>query len=315
MSIKTDIICSLPDWAKEIPYQIKTIAVQDACNAVKAAKLKFKRTGKFQEVKFRSKRRGNNNIFIPKQSVCEDGFYPRLLGKLNIREKVGDVNYDCRVVLQNSPYFLLIPKAVQIKIPDKQRYSVVALDPGVRTFQTLYAPDFVAKVGSQDFSRIYRLCCALDKNQSLQMNFYRRSRKKTSERIRWKIKDLISELHNKLANFLVKSCVTILIPHFEISEMISKLNSKVARSMLSWAHFRFKNILKNKAKEYSCEVIEVSEAYTSKTCSKCGKIQNIGSKKVMKCSCGITLDRDYNGARGVFLRNFSSVERYFPTVI
>jgi len=50
-------------------------------------------------------------------------------------------------------------------------------------------------------------------------------------------------------------------------------------------------------------VIEVNEAYTSKTCSYCGNIQNIGSKKVMKClSCGATVDRDLNGARGIYLR-------------
>jgi len=47
----------------------------------------------------------------------------------------------------------------------------------------------------------------------------------------------------------------------------------------------------------------MNEAYTSKTCSYCGKQQNIGSKKVMKCSyCGTSVDRDYNGARGIFLK-------------
>jgi len=49
-------------------------------------------------------------------------------------------------------------------------------------------------------------------------------------------------------------------------------------------------------------VIEVSEAYTSKTCSYCGKMHKIGSKKRMKCSCGADIDRDLNGARGIFLR-------------
>jgi len=33
MSIKTEIIKSLPEWAKDIPYQIKSIAIKEAiCN-------------------------------------------------------------------------------------------------------------------------------------------------------------------------------------------------------------------------------------------------------------------------------------------
>ena len=75
--------------------------------------------------------------------------------------------------------------------------------------------------------------------------------------------------------------------------------------MLGWSHYRFKQFLKNKAAEYSCNIIEVNESYTSKTCTNCGKQQNIGSKKLMKCSCGTELDRDINGARNVFLKNIS----------
>ena len=56
-------------------------------------------------------------------------------------------------------------------------------------------------------------------------------------------------------------------------------------------------------REYSCNVIEVNEAYTSKTCSKCGKLQNIGSKKIFRCKCGLEMARDLNGARNIFLKN------------
>ena len=40
----------------------------------------------------------------------------------------------------------------------------------------------------------------------------------------------------------------------------------------------------------------------AKTCSYCGKIHKIGSKKTMKCDCGANVDRDLNGARGIYLR-------------
>ena len=45
-AIKTGIINDLPEWAKEVPYQIKSIAVKDACEAVKMLKENIKKLGK-----------------------------------------------------------------------------------------------------------------------------------------------------------------------------------------------------------------------------------------------------------------------------
>ena len=44
------------DWAYDSPQRVREFAIADACNAVKNAKMKAKRTGKFNEVKFRSKK-------------------------------------------------------------------------------------------------------------------------------------------------------------------------------------------------------------------------------------------------------------------
>lgn len=65
-SIKTDLLHAMPEWSKEVPYQIKSVAIRDCCQAVSNAKKKFKQTGKFQEVKFRSKKHGDNNCSFHK---------------------------------------------------------------------------------------------------------------------------------------------------------------------------------------------------------------------------------------------------------
>ena len=73
--------------------------------------------------------------------------------------------------------------------------------------------------------------------------------------------------------------------------------------MLGWAHFRFRQRLMSKAEETGVHVIIQDEAYTSKTCSWCGNVQAIGGSKVYNCrGCNISIDRDENGARGIFLR-------------
>ena len=81
-----------------------------------------------------------------------------------------------------------------------------------------------------------------------------------------------------------------------------KLRSKTVRAMLTWAHHQFKMRLKNKALEFGKKIIDVCEAYTSKTVSWTGEIKNVGGSRVIR-SGDIKLDRDLNGARGIFIRS------------
>jgi predicted RNA-binding Zn-ribbon protein involved in translation (DUF1610 family) len=61
---------------------------------------------------------------------------------------------------------------------------------------------------------------------------------------------------------------------FQIKKINPQLSSKTARAMLTWAHFRFKQHLLHKIREYPwCRVVLVNEAYTSKTCTECGHVK------------------------------------------
>jgi len=81
-----------------------------------------------------------------------------------------------------------------------------------------------------------------------------------------------------------------------------KLRSKTVRAMLTWAHYQFKVRLKNKALEFGKKVIDVCEAFTSKTVSWTGELKKVGGSRVISAG-GIKMDRDLNGARGIFLRS------------
>lgn len=66
---------------------------------------------------------------------------------------------------------------------------------------------------------------------------------------------------------------------------------------------KVKVFLKQKAKEYGVQVKDVCEAYTSKTVSWTGElVANLGGSKVIKSSEGQSMDRDLNGARGIFIK-------------
>jgi putative transposase len=74
------ILGALPEWAKPVPYQIKKIAVKDACTAVREAKRGFAKDGKFRKCKFRSRKDRRQVLFIPKSAISKRGVYHTLLG-------------------------------------------------------------------------------------------------------------------------------------------------------------------------------------------------------------------------------------------
>ena len=308
-AIKTEILQNLPDWCKAVPYQIKSIAIKDACIAVGSAKKKYKKTGQKNRVKFRSRKNPIQSCYIPKTAVSVKGIYHTKLGELTWSEPLPQKICDGRLVRNNGNYYLIVPyQATRQKTENQGR--VVALDPGVRTFLTFFSENSVGKIGLGDFSRIQRLCHHLDRlfsKISKARGGQKRRMKKAARRITIKIQNLINELHHKSAKFLVDNFDVILLPTFETSEMskrgVRKIKSKSVRNMLNFAHYRFKQFLKYKANSTGKLVLDVCEAYTSKTVSWTGELVNIGGNKIIFSKVdGQKMDRDINGARGIFLR-------------
>src|SRR5690606_10877569 len=161
MAIKKSLLDAMPEWTESQPFQSKSQAIKDACKAVKAAKKKFKNTGQVQEVKFRSKKSRNQNAFIPKTAVTDKGIYHTIFGKLFASEKIPKAEHDCRLVLQNGRYYLIVPQEIEDESCENQA-GFVALDPGLRTFLVAYSERGVEEYGKASYSRISRLCYALD---------------------------------------------------------------------------------------------------------------------------------------------------------
>lgn len=311
------ILNSLPDWAKPIPYQVKKIAVEDAYKAFSNGCKKAKSTGTPFQLKFRTRKDTKQSCFIPSSALKSDGelfnIYPTIVGKLKVSEYLPSEFKDSRLICEHGRWFIMVPYKVLpqlIKADDNQVSldKVVALDPGVRTFLTGFSENNVFKIGQGDFSRIARLCSYMDKlisKISKAKNNHKQKMKKALARMKHKIWDLVDELHFQSINYLLKNYDVVLLPNFETSEMVvkssRKIQSKTVRSMLTYGFFKFSQRLETKAKELGKHVYRGSEAYTSKTASWTGEIKNISSAKTIK-SNNIVMDRDINGARGIFLR-------------
>jgi putative transposase len=335
--------CNIPlskRWILDTPKHVRDGAIQDLVQGYKTnfEKKKLNPEHKFC-MKFRSKKE-NQSIVIPYDAIKqwklekdkgEVSMYPTFLkNKIlfytrNLSSNLpSDVKFDCRLTLNKLGAFHLCIPTVKACENQTSNDNWCAIDPGVRTGWTVYSPTpgVCYKFGDKDISRIYRLCTHLDmlisntanthgakrlKKGKLRRKGYRMRR--AQERARQRIKFLVDDVHWKTINFLTNQFSNIIIPPFEVSNMVSKTTRKISkksvRQMLSWKHFTFRQRLLYKAKLKGVNVFVRGESWTSKTCTNCFKIHHtLGGNKTFKCPyCNVQIERDASGARNIFLRN------------
>jgi len=215
-------------------------------------------------------------------------------------------------VKENGRWYVCAQKQIEITpMTENQGLDVVAIDPGVRTFATSYSGTKVTKYGENFFEkRVFPLLLRLDKlisdRAKSRHDEWKRGIQKKIDRLRSKISDLVSDLHKRVAHDLVSNYDVILLPNFETKQMSKKIGRKIrtktVRSMLGLRHYQFKQHLKWMARKNGKLVVDVNEAYTSKTRSWDGVIdQKLGGKDIITDG-KVVVDRDINGARGILLR-------------
>ena len=320
--VRDVILPTLPLWHRSAPREVLVGAVFDACRAVSAAK-KFnaklaqdksrgsRQGDDFARVRFRSRKNPRQTFTVQAGCVSDMGIYRSKLGDMRMAEKlpVPENRNICRLSLRYGQYHMSVPYDEKLPPARENQARVVALDPGVRSFLTWYCADSVGKIGEGAFFRIQRLCERLDdllSRAAKSPSRKRRNMRRAANRMRLKIENLVQELHRQTARFLVDNFDVILLPGFETSEMVERgrrrIGSKTVRNLLSLAHYRFKLFIRHKAAEAGAIVLDVNEAYTTKTVSWTGEVlENLGGASVVVAQDGERMDRDYNGARGIYL--------------
>ena len=335
---------NLYPYLLETPGHIRAGAISDLVDAYKSNFAKRKINPYFHfEINYRSKK-SEQSILIEKNSGATIDhqnnvfkMYSSWLGKEGIkyhirqRDKhakiIPSIEYDCRLILDTmGRYYLNIPCHVeacdnQARSTDKN-HSWAALDPGGRTFQTVYSPTIgcAYKIGQGDISRICRLCLCLNKLISKKDKGFnkkdhergqpnRQKNQRMIKKLRIKIKHLIDEVHWKSIDFLLNNFSDIMIPIFGVQPMINrttrKISKKSVKQLISWRHYEFRQRLISSALRRNKSIHVIGEEYSTQACGNCQHLdKNVGGKIIYKCSkCGIRLDRDLNGGRNIFIMN------------
>lgn len=309
-------------WLRETPFDVRDAAMDDLLKAYKSGFARKMNDGKLFSLRYRSRKHSFQESIVihHKHFKRKTGAYSFIKNIRSAEPLPEELGYDSRLVLERrtNAFYLCVPMPLEVRSENQAPATkrVVALDPGVRTFMTSYDPSGESiEFAKGDIGHIYRLCHRLDDLQRRwddkdSVRHHKRWRmRKAGARIRRRIRHLVDDLHCKLAKFLCERYHVVLLPKFETQGMIRRgqrrIKSKTARAMATWSHYRFRTRLENKAREYPwCRVVIVSEAYTSKTCGRCGRIHDkLGGSKVFKCpSCGLECDRDKHAARNILLR-------------
>jgi len=319
------------EWLTNVSYDIRDDSVSTFISAIKgnATKVRNGDVERFR-MKFKSKKRQKSETFYLRRQWVVQTKNAIILRLPNVAKPVvlwsgkrawrGDILMDCRLQRTNTgKYYLCIPHESGVDNQDPPKnLRVCSLDPGVRTFQTIYDPtnNCAYQVAPQDINKIVRLCIVLDKvisKQTKSKPVLKYRLKRVERRLRLKIRNLVEELHKQLAKYLSSQYDLIIIPKFETSQMVKKgqrkISSRSVRQMMCWAHYRFRERLLFKSRENGAKVAVVDESWTSKTCSCCGKLDhNLGGKKTYTCRyCSAIIDRDINGAKNILLKNHEAL--------
>jgi putative transposase len=303
------------EWQIETPKDIRASAVRDLVkNHTSAFSLLKRRQIKGFNMKFASKKEVQS-IEIPKTAIklnkkgifMYKNYIPNKI-KVGKREKLNiKIECDCRLKVENDKWFLCIPIKVKAS-KTEDRYTkkeFCSIDPGTRSFQTVYSEDMVLQV-KVNKELIKKLQDKIDNFKSLRdKKIIKRKRYKRKERKTYlKINNLIDDLHFKTIKYLTSTFKHIIIPSFETQEMTSKNNIKsVNRNLLQLKHYLYRKRLEAKCLLEKCTIDVCTEEYTSQTCGRCGCLTKVEKKDVYTCSkCNLIIDRDVNGARNIAIK-------------
>ena len=312
------------EFVLKTPYEIRDAALLELLIAYKTA-FSRQRAGTIETftIKFRSKKAPSQSILLHARS-WNNGIPNKQAWngeKLRGTEPLPAI-LDNDTKLQRTrlgKYYLCVIEPIVLRAENQGSKKIIALDPGVRKFLTGYDNmGNILEFGKCDIDRIHSVCAIIDKlNSAIEKEPNNRRKKRLRRavlRYYQKIRNRIDDAHKKIAKHLCENYVIILLPKFETQKMIKKgkrkIGRKTAREMMSWSHCKFQQRLISKSREYPCSVEIVTEEYTSKTCTRCGKLnKSLGSSETFNCpTCKLTIDRDWNGARNIYLKYFSRPE-------
>lgn len=301
----------------ETPKEIRAEAINDYIKSHKNAILKYKTNKTISKLTYRSKKDLSQSI-VPyfnsvKRLINENNrtrliqFYSTKMNPIKTKEDIPEFS-SCRIIMKNNKEFYL--KAdIKYLIPDKKIIDVnnsIALDPNEKNVFGYYSQREVGLIGEniRDINdpinnKISKLQSKLDSSKS---KSYKKLLKNIILKQYTNRQHKRDDLHWKLSNYLVNNYDIIHIPKFEEHKKCQTLNRITNRRMFGICHSLFLQRLQYKSENQGTIVNVMSEEYTSKTCTKCGKLNKPNDREYKCKNCNLEIHRDINSSRNIYMK-------------
>jgi len=299
-----ELAVSLPNLKQEYPFLKESFSqsLQMVLRQFdKALKDSFKKEKGFPT--FKKKMLLNDSFTCPQKWRLGKGFV--------FIPKIGEVKWIKHRAMKGKPKSITISQdgskrycsvlcEYEIKESKKKVDTIVGCDVGLKEFVTLSDGTIISnpKHTKKYEKQLAKEQRRLSKKQKGGKNRFKQRLK--VRKIQNKIRDTRRDFLHKTSNSIAKKYDGIVVEDLNIKGMMN--NHCLAKSIgdVSWSEF-------NRQLEYKCKwsfkyYIKIGRFEpTSKTCSKCGCVQEMPlSKRVFDCpDCGISIDRDLNASLNI----------------
>lgn len=212
-------------------------------------------------------------------------------------KKEFEINNDCRVYKVNSKYYISVPREIKVSsAPQKLRWC--GGDLGVKTILTT--------CGSDGYSEYHFNKSKLNKlNEEIDaLKKYKRTPKKAFYKREERKKNLINALHWEIVNHLTDNYDIIKIGKFQPKNIVEQSSNRTLnRDIQDLKFFVLQQRLIYKASVKAKLVIQINERNTTKTCSSCGCLNDVGLSRDYHClNCNLKCGRDFNSSKNMVLK-------------
>jgi len=202
---------------------------------------------------------------------------------------------EAKIIRRKGGWFVYI--TVQAEVPEKNLNSILAVDLGIHNIATTVnsvdeKPKFYGK-----------------KLRAIRGHYFHLRRKLPNRKAVRKIgnheKRIVNHELHKISKAIVQEAVenNSLIVVGKLKGIRRNGKGRIFnRKLNSFPYRKLVSFIEYKANWQGIPVLEISEAYTSQICSRCGQ-KGSRVRGLFKCPhCGLNLNADYNGARNILKR-------------
>jgi putative transposase len=244
-------------------------------------------------------------------SITSNSFFTSKLGKfLHSNPKINYKKANSSLTTihyKNGKFYMLVKKKIIIN-KNKNKNKIISLDPGHKTFLTGLSNDSLLEIGKNADKKIRKRLIKMDKIKKQKRKKVKNKRKHLLKHER-KLANYTNNLHWQTVNYLTSNYTHILLGNYSTKSIVesnntNKMNKRIGSS-LKFYQFRqkliYKSILNN------CKFSLIDEYNTTKSCSNCSALNDIGSSREYKCKqCLHLYTRDTNSCKNILLRAIKS---------